>query len=57
VGTYVLFALYTLAASVLIGLLFRQLWVRHQHRATQEKWLERECLLDRPGRDRIALAR
>lgn len=56
-GTYVLFALYTLAASVLIGLLFRQLWVRHQHRATQEKWLERECLLDRPGRDRIALAR
>jgi hypothetical protein len=48
VGTYVLFALYASAASVLIGLLFRQLWGQHHHRTIQEKWGERERLLDRP---------
>jgi hypothetical protein len=48
VGTYVLFALYALAVGVLIGLLFRQLWGQHQLRTIQEKWGERERLLDRP---------
>ena len=46
--TYVLFALYTLAASVLTGLLFKYLWRRSHHRAIQRKWTERERLLDRP---------
>jgi hypothetical protein len=48
VGTYVLFALYALAASVLIGLLFKRLWGQHHLRTIQEKWGERERLLDRP---------
>lgn len=48
-GTYALFALYAVAAYVLIGLLFKQLWDRHDDRAIQEKWRERERLLDRPS--------
>jgi hypothetical protein len=48
VGTYALFALYGLAASVLIGVLFKQLWNQHNQRTIQEKWRERERLLDRP---------
>jgi hypothetical protein len=49
VGTCVLFALYALATSALIGLSFKQLWRRHDHRTVQEKWEERERLLDRPS--------
>jgi hypothetical protein len=48
VDTYVLFGLYALVVSVLIGLLFKQLWGQHQLRTIQEKWGERERLLDRP---------
>jgi hypothetical protein len=49
VETYVLFALYGLAASVLIGWVFKQLWGQHDQRTIQEKWEEREHLLDPPG--------
>jgi len=48
VGTYVLFALYALATTVLIGLLFKQVWAQHNHRTIQERWEEREHLFDRP---------
>jgi hypothetical protein len=48
VGTYTIFGLYTLAASVLIWLLFKHLWDQHHDRVLQHKWQERERLLDRP---------
>jgi hypothetical protein len=48
VGTYVLFALYAVAASVVITLLFKRLWRQQHLRAIQERWGERERLLDRP---------
>lgn len=47
-AAYVLFALYALAASVLIGLVFKELWSQHDQRTFQEKWGERERLLDHP---------
>lgn len=47
-STYILFAVYASAAGVLIGVLFRRLWGRHQDRTIQAKWAERERLLDRP---------
>jgi hypothetical protein len=50
VGTYTLFGLYAVAAYVLIGLLFKRLWDRHDDRAIQDKWRERERLLDHPRR-------
>ena len=46
-GTHVLFAIYALGASVLIAVLFKLLWGQHHHRTIQEKWEERELLLDR----------
>jgi hypothetical protein len=49
VDTYLLFALYALGAYVLIGWLFMHLWGRHEQRTIQEKWSERERLLDHPG--------
>lgn len=45
--TYVLFALYALGVAVLVGLLFRQLRNQHDQRTIQERWAERERLLDR----------
>jgi hypothetical protein len=50
VGEYVLFALYALVVSVLLGLVFKQFWSQYQLRATQKKWQEREWLLDHPER-------
>lgn len=46
-GTYALFVLAALVASVLIGLLYKRLWDQHDHLTLDEKWRERERLLDR----------
>ena len=46
--THVLFVLYALAACMLIGWLFIHLWGRYEQRTIQEKWAERERLLDHP---------
>ena len=47
--TYLLFALYALAACVLIGWLFMHLCGRHDQRTIREQWSERERLLDHPS--------
>jgi hypothetical protein len=41
-----LLALAALAASLVLGGLFRRLWTRHEQRTIQRKWQERERLLD-----------
>lgn len=51
-ATYALLALAALAASVLIGLLYKQLWDQRDHRTFEEKWRERERLLRRRSRRR-----
>ena len=47
-GAYVLLALLTFLAAVLLGgLLLGYLWQRREQRSIEEKWRERERLLDR----------
>jgi hypothetical protein len=45
---FVLAALAALVASVLIGNVLRQIWARHEQQTIDEKWQQRERLLDSP---------
>jgi len=46
VSPYVLLA-FALLVSVLLGGVLKRLWERHERRAVEKKWQERERLLDR----------
>lgn len=44
---YILFGLGALLGTFLIGAVLRRLWAKHEERAIEKKWEERERLLDR----------
>jgi hypothetical protein len=48
-GSVTIFALFALAASVLIGGLLRYLWAQDEQRTIEKNWQERERLLDSRG--------
>jgi len=47
VTLYILLGLGALLGTLLIGVVLRRLWAKHEERAIERKWQERERLLDR----------